>query len=201
MARLMQQRSGDPGSDHPFARHPDDGDGIVPAARQTRSRPADRRTDTAIQVAQQRRNLIGRAGQRQRIMRQHVQPRQPHPEIMLASLGQRVREKIELGQQALEPQPQDSEPPLRLDIGCGATVRPGQPVPELSQNALQFAAACLEIALDGAARGNAWAGRRDHRHVERKRLHLLKPRHECARIVQQQTEGRLRNHGIKRRSE
>ena len=65
-----------------------------------------------MQVADHGRGTEVPARQVERVLRRDVQARQPQPGLVLAPLGDRVGEQVEMRQRQVEPQPQEREAPL-----------------------------------------------------------------------------------------
>src|ERR1700722_7719633 len=101
MTDLMHERGCDPIADHPLARHPDDRYRAALPAGKPRPRPADRRAGPAVQVADDR-WWIEISRQRERVCRERVEPREPHPIDTLTALRDRVREDLELRDDGVE---------------------------------------------------------------------------------------------------
>src|ERR1044072_6902098 len=131
MPYLVYERGRDTVPDHAFPRDTDDGDRSRPTAGQPGAGSADGTTGSTVQVADDRRRC-GHPGESVRC--RDVQTGQPHSDIVLASLGQRVGEQIELVEYIVESPAQPRVAPLLL----GRTGPPSasvQPAKETVQTA------------------------------------------------------------------
>ena len=84
--------------------HPDDRDRVLAAAGQAGALAADRRAVAPVEIADDRRRIVVRRRQGQRVSRDHVEARQGQPVVELAALAQNVGEDVELRQHRVEAQ-------------------------------------------------------------------------------------------------
>ncbi|MGW3247800.1 hypothetical protein [Streptomyces sp. NPDC001070] len=157
-------------------------------------RPADRGAGTAIQVAHGGRRGDVRARDPQRVRGGDVQPGQPHADIALAALGDRLLEDVELCQHAVEPEPEQDEAPLQR-LGRFLSARSRQPVEEIPHLPAQLLTSLDEVALDRGLCGGRRSGSGHHGLVQQERLHPVQPGQECAGLALEQRGRRQGEHG------
>ena len=186
---LVDQRRGDAAADHALARHADDGDRIVAAARQAGAGTADRRTRPTVEVADDRRRLVVAARQGQRVGRHHVQPGQPDPAVVLAALGDDVVKQVKLGQGGIELHAHESEAALPLGSGGTVAQRATQPAQKIDQHGAQFAPPQHQVALDGRLRCRQQGGGGQHRLAQGERFDAPEPGQQGARLLRQHPRG------------
>ena len=162
--------------------HPDQGDRVLAAAGQAGPGPPDRRPGTAGQVADQRRRVEEAAGQPQRVGRQHVQPGKPHARPVLAALGDRLGEQVELREHLVEGESDDREPPLLLARRLLDPVAL-EPLQVAVHPVAQRATALDQEPVDRGQRSRRRRRRRDHGLVDHERADLSQPGEECARLL------------------
>jgi hypothetical protein len=149
-----------------------------------------------VQVADHRRRTEIPAGQVERVLCGYVQARQPQPGLVLAALGDRVGEQVELGQRQIEPQPQECEPPLLFGRGR-AGAGPAQPHDVAPDLPSERPPSGEQVTLDSRLRRRRESRGGQHRLLDGERLDPVQSREHGARLALKHPGGELcRGHGL-----
>ena len=125
------------------------------------------------------------AGDGQRVGCHVVEAGHPDAGLVLAALTEDRREDVELADDAVEPKPNDVEPPLRLG-GAAFPSRMAQPGQVGAHHRGEIAPPAHEDRLHPHLRRRRDGRRGDHRHLQRERRHPIDPGEERARLLGEQ---------------
>src|SRR5687767_12657937 len=129
----MNQAGCHAAADHPFTRYANQRDGIRVTARQPSPHTPDRSASPAVQVTENGRWIGQEPRKRQRFGGGNIESTNPLAVSVLASLGERVREEIELVDRGQELQAQGGETFVgnrRCGLRSRGRPEPGEELPQ-----------------------------------------------------------------------